>query len=70
MEDNVLHPNDPIQVGLGIMAMVMPAALAFEVAKQLKEMLLDRYEPAPGVPTPDNPNPGLVFRLKEDADAN
>jgi hypothetical protein len=63
--DEILRPGDPIEVGLGIMMMVMPAALAFQIASELKRGLLDRYELVPGVPTPDKPQPEPYFKLKQ-----
>ena len=68
IEEAVLKPDDPIQVGLGIMVMVMPAALAFQIASELKRSLLDRYELIPGIPTTSDPQPQPYFKLKEEVE--
>jgi hypothetical protein len=64
-EEDILRPSDPIEVGLGIMVMVMPAALAFQIASELRRNLLDRYELVPGVPTPSEPEPQPYFKRIE-----
>jgi hypothetical protein len=62
----VLRANDPVVVGLGIMSMVMPAALAFQIASELKRGMLDRYELVPGIPTPETPEPEPYWKLREE----
>jgi hypothetical protein len=65
-DEGILRPGDPIDVGLGVMVMVMPAALAFQIASELKHKLLDQYELVPGVPTPDRPEPEPYFKRKQE----
>jgi len=59
--------DDPVSIPiLNIMALMVPAGVAYEMAMQLKVGLLDKYMLTPGVPTPTEPNPQPVLRLKED----
>jgi len=68
VDDGVIRPDDPIQVGLGIMVLVMPAAMAFQIAVELQRNLLDRYDLVPGIPTAGDPEPQAYFKLKEEVE--
>ena len=46
-----------------MMGLVLPAAVAFQVASTLKQVLLDKYELVPGVPTVEEPEGRPYFRL-------
>jgi hypothetical protein len=55
---------DPVQFALGPVIMAIPAAMAWALANNLKENLLDKYEPVESIPTIEDPKPSPYFRRK------
>ena len=56
---------EPYSIGLGLVTLTIPTFVAWQLAEDLKQALLDEYEMVPGIPTPNNPQPAPKLRLKE-----
>jgi hypothetical protein len=57
--------TDPVQFALGPVIIAVPAAIAWSLASNLKENLLDKYEVIESIPTVEDPKPAPYFRRKE-----
>lgn len=58
--------EEPITFMIGPIAQTAPAFMVWQLALQLKEGLVDKYEPTPGIPTPETPEPLPYFKRKEE----
>lgn len=61
-----LEFNEYVQLQVGPVLLGVPVGVAYALAIELHQSLLTRYEVAPGVPTPDEPQPPPYLVLKEE----
>jgi hypothetical protein len=65
---NKIFWEEPVSFQLGPIMQTVPAFMLYQAALQLKEGLLDRYEPTQGIPTPETPEPLPYFKLIEEVE--
>jgi hypothetical protein len=64
MDEQRISFNDPVEINFGTGALVLPAFMVWQIAINLQKTFLEKYEPAEGIATAEEPKPVPYFRLK------